>query len=348
MQRKLLPLAAPRAKAAILIQVAGMVVLCGAGVARAQGAHPPITLEVDPCADVASPEVWRLVTIELGAPPLAGAGVDLRETTRVQVGCVPQFPLLVRLEVRDPTTGKSLDRIITLSGVPRPDQARLVAIAAVELVAASWNELRHVSESVPHAVDATASAETRSLAVSSAIRQEREPDQPRWRVFVVGSARVLGGMPHLLPGGGLAAARTFAWGLGVGADVVAEGAAQPTPLGNVDTFLVSSGLMGLLHHDLGPITWESGLGARVGVARLAGRGRVDPLMPVRGATITEPWAGPLVMMRGLLALPRRLIFSVGGEVGYVTADVFGRVMGAADVAVRGLWWNAVLGVGVAY
>jgi hypothetical protein len=348
MQRKLVPLAARRAKAAILIRVAGMTALCAGGAARAQGVHPPITLEVSPCADVASSEVWRLVTIELGSSPITGASVDPREATRVLVGCVPQFPLLVRLEVRDPTTGKSLDRIITLSGVPRPDQARLVAIAAVELVAASWNELRHASESVPHAVDATASTETRNLALSSAVRQEREPDQPRWRVFVVGSARGLGGMPRLLPGGGLAAARTIAWGLGVGVDVVAEGAAQPTPLGNVDTFLVSSGVVGLLHANLGPVTWESGLGARAGWAHLAGRGRADPLMPVRGATVSEPWAGPLVMMRGLLALPRRLILSVGGEVGYVTADVFGRVAGAADVAVRGLWWNAVLGVGVAY
>jgi hypothetical protein len=310
--------------------------------------HPPVALDVAACADVDTPEIRRLVPIELGAQLVDGGVADARETTRAQVGCVPNQPLQVHLEVRDPTTGKSLDRVITLDRVPKADQARLVAIAVVELVAASWGELRHDSESVPHAVGATASAATRDLALSSAQSREREAPQPKWRLFVIGSVRHFAGLPRLVPGGGLSAQRTTRWGFALGADVLVEGSAQPMTLGEIDALLVSAGALALVRAGVGPVTFESGAGVRGGYASLTGRNTSTPTMPVRTGSVSGPWWGPDVVLRLLLSPTRRFVVAVGGELGWATAGVLGRVEGAPDVGVRGVWWSANAGAGFAF
>jgi hypothetical protein len=316
--------------------------------ARAQVAHPPVALDVEACADVDTPEVRRLVPIELGAPLVDGGVADAKETTRATITCVPNQPMQVRLEVRDPTTGKLLDRAITLEGVPRGDQARLVSIAVVELVAASWGELRHESESVPRAVGATASPSTRELALTSAQSREPAPAQPRWRVFVVGSARHFAGLPRLVPGGGVSAQRTTRWGFAVGADLLAEGGVQPTALGEVDSTLVSLGLLALVRAGVGPVTLESGAGARLGYVQLVGRNSAVPSMPVRTGTVSGTWWGPTAVLRGLLTPTKRFVLVVGGELGYATAGALGRVEGAPDLGVRGVWWSATAGAGFAF
>jgi hypothetical protein len=325
--------------------VAGAAVLAHPRGARAQDRHAPVALDVDACAGVDTPEVRRLVPIELGAPLVDGAVSDARETTRATVSCVPNQPALVRLEVRDPTTGKSLDRVITLANVPQADQARLVSISVVELVAASWGELRHASESVPHAVGATASPATRDLALTSAETHDGEAVQPRWRLFVVGSARHFSGLPHVVPGGGIAVARTTRWGFGVGGDLLVEGGAQPTSLGEVQAVLGSVGLMALGRAGIGRLTLESGLGARAGLVRLAGRGGSNEAAPVRTGSVSGTWLGPLVVLRALVTLPRSFVVTVGGELGWATSGALGRVEGAPDVGVRGAWWSALVGVG---
>jgi hypothetical protein len=336
------------------IGVAVLVVATVAGAprrARGQGAHPAVTLELDRCEDAPADEVRRLVTVELGAALVQGRGQadagDARDTTRVTIGCSPAEPEVVSVAVRDPTTGKALQRSITLAGVPRADRARLVAIAAAELVAASWSELAHPSESLPRAVAATASPGARDLALASALRRERPAPQRPWHISVLGTARRVSDLRRVLLGGGIGAQRTGAHGLGVGLDVLVEGGEQQATLGDVDTLLVSAGPMAFARADFGPLAWESGLGARLGMARLAGQGSSDPAMPVRGQTVREPWGGPMLVLRGLVALPRRFVLSLAGEAGYVVAGVVGRVDGAPDLAVRGLWWGATLGVGLA-
>jgi hypothetical protein len=327
--------------------VAGAAVLAHPRAARAQEAHPPVALDIDACADVDTAAIQRLVPIELGAPLVPSGLGDARETTRATVSCVANQPMQVRLEVRDPTTGKSLDRVITLERVQKADQARLVAISVVELVAASWGELRHDSESVTHAVGATASPATRDLALTTAQSREREPAQPRWRLFVVGSARHFAGLPRLVPGGGVSAQHTTRWGFALGADLLVEGGVQPTTLGEVDSLLVSLSALALVRGGVGPVTLESGAGTRFGYATLTGRNTATPSLPVRTGSVSGPWWGPDVVLRALVTPTRRFVVVVGGELGYATAGALGRVEGAPDVGVRGVWWSANVGAGFA-
>ena len=199
MQRKL---ASPFARLAITVVVTAAVVCAGAA-ARAQTSRPPIVLVLDPCAAVDANEVRRLVPIEMGAPLAAGATAEASpdatpaDTTHVFVGCVPGSPQLVRLEVRDPESGRHVDRVITLVGESKTDQARLVAIVAVELVAASRTELR---EAPPAPV---ATPDAHALAVTARPAPVPEPPVARWRALALGSLRHIQGLPRVLPGGGL-------------------------------------------------------------------------------------------------------------------------------------------------
>ncbi|HTA20335.1 MAG TPA: hypothetical protein VK989_13645 [Polyangia bacterium] len=331
MQRKLVLPAARRAFTAVVVVCLTAV----ASGARAQAPRPPIVLVLDPCARVDAQEVRRLVPIEMGAPLGAGAG-DPRDTTRVSVGCVAGAPQVVRLEVRDPTSGRTLDRDVTLEGVSKANQARLVAIASVELVAASQGDPGHALEAAPALVVAARPAPP-------------PPEPPRWRALASGSLRVFAGLPRALVGGALAVERQLPHRFDLSADVDVAGAAQPTALGDVDALVASLGVVGSLRGARGRATWEAGVGARGGVARLVGQGAPSALGVVQARTVAAPWFGPLVAARATLAFGRAGAFlaSLGAEAGYVTADVVGHVVGHPDVGVRGVWWGATLGVGFA-
>jgi hypothetical protein len=304
--------------------------------ARVDGPHPPIVLALDPCADIDAKEVRRLLPIEMGAP-VVGSEAETRDTTRVTVGCVVDSPSVVRLEVREPTTGRVLDRFITLLGVAKTDQARLVAIAAVELVAASWSDRARVPEAPAASVKPAS-----DLGVTAT--PSPAPRERRWRLSAVASLRHFGGLPDALPGGGLAVQhvrRRFV----VGADAVVEGNQQSTALGGVDSLLASGSLTGAARLPLGPLTLEGGGGVRAGMARLAGRGSA------RAGTVSAPWLGPLGTLRAVLTLSQGFAVSLGGEIGWATGGVIGGVRAAPDLpdlSVRGAWWGAALGVGYAY
>jgi len=331
-----------------MVAGAAGVAVCGAGrAARAQQEHPPIVLTLDPCAGVDAREVRRLVPIEMGAPLVPGAA-DPRETTRVSLGCVAGDPRTARLEVRNPTTGKTLERVLALGDVPRSDQARLVAIAAVELVAASWSDLGHAPEEFapppprpPRAVPTIVVAPAPPPSIS------QPPAPPRWRALVVGSVRGFGGLPRVLAGGGVAAQRDLGARFAVAVDGLVEEGTQPVSLGSVDSTLLSLGVQVLARVRTGPVTWEPGVGARVGWGRLAGvagGGTSD----VRAGTVSAAWVGPAATLRGLWALPRGFVASLGGELGDTPGGLAGRVDGVTDVSIKGSWWSAMLGLGHAF
>jgi hypothetical protein len=343
MQRKLASPHARRAISAVLSVAAAW----ACGVARADGASvappggptaakPPIVLVLDPCAVVDAHEVRRLVPIEMGEP-LAPGGDD---TTRVFVGCVPGSPQLVRLEVRDAVTGRHVDRVITLVGDSKTDQARLVAIVAVELVATSRSELRERAAAI--AAPAADPTSPPTLVVKANAAPVPSP-APLWRALVFGSVRHVAGLPSLLPGGGLALERSVAGRFVLGADAVAEGAGQPTALGDVAAFVASASAFAGVRLEDGPWALQAGGGARGGVARFSGEAR--RASAVSSSVFSAPWLGALAEARATATIARGVDLVLGGELGYVTSPVEGYVAGHDAVALRGLWWSAALGVG---
>jgi hypothetical protein len=343
MQRKVVPQVARPLFMASTAMLA-VVIVCAGPAARAEAPHPPIVLVLDPCAAVDAQQVRRLVPIEMGAP-LGPAAGDPRDTTRVFLGCVVGAPQLVHLEVRDPVNGRSVDRVITLVGDSKTDQARLVAIVAVELVAASRSELVPGKEIAAPAVAVPAPSPPGPPTLVAT--PPAPPTRPRWRALALGSLRHVEGLPNVVAGAGLAVRRALPRGLGLGADVMIEGAGEPTALGDIDAILGSLGLVASWRVARGRFAWESGLGGRVGVARLVGHGRAASATPITARAVSEPWWGPLVEGRATLVFGRGFALSLGGELGTVTSAVEGRVEGQPGVAVSGVWWGATLGVGYA-
>ncbi|MBN1608421.1 MAG: hypothetical protein JW940_17450 [Polyangiaceae bacterium] len=121
-------------KALAAAAVAGALLLGTPSSAWAR-AGPPLKLTLLGCKKLNQGEVGRILEAELGARLSAG---NLPETTEVQVDCLGDSVLL---RVRDPITRKGLSRLISLETEQPEAHARLVALAATELVLASWSEL---------------------------------------------------------------------------------------------------------------------------------------------------------------------------------------------------------------
>lgn len=106
--------------------------------AAAEEPHPRVRLDVSPCIGVSASDVRRIVAVELGALLTRDGDLPDATATRVEVRCDQQ---IVRLVVEDPITGKSLQRSVDLDDSAPSTRARLIALAASELVYASWAEL---------------------------------------------------------------------------------------------------------------------------------------------------------------------------------------------------------------
>lgn len=99
--------------------------------------RPSVRLLVDACVGADRAEVERIATIELRPSMVTTAGDD-PVSVRVEVSCAD---VGVRVRVDDSITRKSLERVVRVSDVDPRARARWVAIAAAELVRASWSEL---------------------------------------------------------------------------------------------------------------------------------------------------------------------------------------------------------------
>src|SRR5688572_3766702 len=116
--------------------------------ASSDASRPTVTLRIHPCAAVPGAEVRRLAGMELGTL-FADEDAAATSPMDVQVECEAD---LITLRVNDQITGKQLIRSITLAEAPPNARGRILALAVVELIQASWSELEtNPSPKVPPA-----------------------------------------------------------------------------------------------------------------------------------------------------------------------------------------------------
>lgn len=101
----------------------------------ALGAAPPVHLEVEGCPTLDARSVQRIFSADLGTSITTEAGPDVTEVT---ITCESER---VILRVRDPISRKTLKRSFDPKSFGTQAESRIVAIAASELVLASWAEL---------------------------------------------------------------------------------------------------------------------------------------------------------------------------------------------------------------
>ena len=102
---------------------------------RALGAAPPVHLEVEGCPTLDARSVQRIFSADLGTTTAAEGGPDVTEVT---ITCESER---VTVRVRDPISRKTLKRSFDPKSFGTQAESRIVAIAASELVLASWAEL---------------------------------------------------------------------------------------------------------------------------------------------------------------------------------------------------------------
>jgi hypothetical protein len=101
----------------------------------ARGAAPLVHLEVEGCPTLDARSVQRIFSADLGTSTAAEGGPDITEVT---ISCESER---VTVRVRDPISRKTLKRSFDPKSFGTQAESRVVAIAASELVLASWAEL---------------------------------------------------------------------------------------------------------------------------------------------------------------------------------------------------------------
>lgn len=311
-------------------------------VASAQ-TEPPVSVAVD-CAEIDEAVMRRVIEAELGTLVEPSAGDP--DVTHVVVSCEEG---VATLTVRDPVTGKSLERHVEIARAPARGRSRLVGLAVTELVAASWVELEVDDEPALPIVERT--ADPAVVAAARRVVRERTGIH-RERPFRLASGfmlRAVGPVETLLLGGSISAAFAPADALSIALDVEIAHADVTVSLGSIDVLSASLSGALLLRAETGPLEWSGGAGVRVGIARFAGH--ANGASAVERPDVIGPWLGPIAVGRLVLTPFEPALVLFGVEVGFAVIETGGISIargGSTDVATEGLWLGGQLAVGLSF
>lgn len=312
-----------------------LTMLLGARSLRAEES-PIVLLEIADCAAIDEAEVRRIVAAELGARPAEVAGSDV---TKVRVSCKDTRVLI---DVQDPLTRKRVHRSFDIGLSDPRSRARLLAIAATELVLASWAELDtnpklRVEPEGPRAPEdvtraARKIAAKRTIAIVPKARpgvRVEAPDERSFRIVALASRRSFFNYQGAMWGGGVRIGedrfRFVSWSL----DVLVE---DGPLMSAVSTSRVTTGTLGgalLLYGTAGPLVGRVGVGLRAGVTAI----------PNNSASIV-PWGWPLAASSVSVRLGRRFVLELSGEGGYTVLPV------QRGETLNGAWFSAQAGLGL--
>jgi hypothetical protein len=313
-------------------------------VARPASAEPPpASLTLEQCPHLKTAEVERIFSAELGSPTSMPGDPNVTEVTIV---CED---VRVLMRVKDPLSRKTVQRSFDITTFDPKAAPRLIALAASELVLASWAELYSnptpsVQPQGPPPSPTSASAVRRTLRERSFFAGEPEDPQARppvddakervLRLVALGSARTFPGEATenagTIWGGGLRLGeerfRLVGWHL----DTLVEHGGVIAHAGEDKTVdrITSWTLGGAL---LAYYSFKSVFTARLGVGLRAGFIAED-------SPTVAPWGWPL----GVTSMTLRassLVMEFSGEGGYVAFPTSGG-------EVSGFWLSGQLGVGM--
>jgi hypothetical protein len=297
-----------------------------------------LALEVGGCTDLAEKRVQELMQLELTAE-VARPAAAVNSAALVSVTCTGDT---VRISVSDATTSKVVSRTFTLTEREPDVRARAVALAAAELVITSWMELVLAKPTEP-AKPAPAWVSENRRAATSIVRQHTERGL---RVAALFPFAAGGGTFHAHPGtwgGGLRLELVFgAARFGADTDLSLTLEDEKTALGDVRTNTWSLGLRPALRFESAHWLGTLGIGARLGLARIAGTA-ADPTS-VRSHVVAGTWGGPLAHANLGVSFTH-VVLRLGVEAGFALRNAWGTVDGQAESGVRGPWFFGTLGVG---
>lgn len=321
--------------------------------AVAQGAttlRVALVLEGDCAHDAAATE--KIFGIELDARVVASAP----DVTTAKVRCDGASAVVV---VVDPVTGKTVERRVDLSSFSESKgRARAVAIAAAELVSASWAEAALPPPRVPPAA-APAPPEERAVVATRAASRTPETPQPtparvdtaRTSLAALGAVRafpdvaLFGGALRYETTAGRVGAASFALAVDVGA---AHGRAT-TSLGSVDADVIDgAGALTVRVPLAGPFALRGGAGLRVGHAALRGH---EGATPAETGVVQGFATAPHALAGVRVGVGSWFFVDVGAELGAFVNGPRGAAVArdaTSTVALRGGYLTGALGAGATF
>ena len=308
---------------------------------------PPVLLRLDKCEDLDETEIRRITAAELGARSTDSGGDDV---TEVNVACDMSH---VVIRVRDPLSRKAVQRSFNL-GLSEPRaRSRLVAIAATELVLASWSELQtnptlHVEPEGP-APPAPSVRAARQIAREEHVSPPYQPKLRTWydadtpedrsfRIVALASTRSFFSHPGTLWGGGVRVGEERFRFLSWSADLLLERGTIGSSEGQFEVSTTTLGGALFLSGRTGPLTGRLGAGLRVGFAATAPHDQQSS-----GGPALAPWGWPLGTASLSMRLAPELVIDVSCEAGYVVLPIQGP--SDNDKSISGGWYSAQFGIG---
>ena len=307
---------------------------------------PPVSLALEHCPHLKTAEIERIFSAELGSPATIPGDPSVTEVTIV----CEDTRVVVR--VKDPLSRKTVQRSFDTKTFDAKATPRLVALAASELVLASWAELySNPTPSVQPEGPAPSSKE--AIAVRKALRERSffagEPEGPVerpdpeeaenrvLRLVALGSVRTFpgeattaAGEQSTLWGGGARLGeerfKLVAWSVDTLIEhgtVLAHGGEEITA--NEITSWTLGGSLLAYYSFRNVFTVRLGVGLRAGF--IAG-----------DSPTVAPWGWPLGVSIWTLRV-RSFVLEVSGEGGYVAFP-------ASGGEVSGFWLSGQLGVGM--
>lgn len=321
--------------------------------APARAAAPRVRLTIDECERLDEPSVQRIFAADLGASVTTEYGPDV---TEVSIDC--EGPRVV-IRVRDPISRKTVRRAFDSTSFGDRGESRLIAIAASELVLASWAELtsnptptvepegpKPSVESITTA-RATVRKHTKPTALptpnrappvpqtftDAAVPLPREatlgpaPRPAKRRLLAVASARAFFQRYGSVAGGGFRYGEDFLRVASWSADIIIES-------GRVQNQATSAsfGAHIYAHTQGGALTCRLGAGIRMGTLSLADR-----------TTTVATWGWP-VGAASCGIEQSGVVIELAGEAGYA----YLQTTSSSRATLRAGWFGGTLGVGLAF
>jgi hypothetical protein len=334
------------------------------GVAHASHETPPVRLLLRSCNEYREADVERMLAAELSGDSAANTGTSTeaepnRDPTWVVARCEDSRVLL---EVNDPLSRKTLKRSINLKSSATNARPRVIAIAAAELVLASWAEL----SVQPHPrVEPEGKAPDEAQAAAAVARVRRAARlaaiDPRWqepqdaapiglprpppeknadftRVIGFAGLRRFVDRDGWLYGGGVRLGGPAGSWSGYSIDAYGETGSFAGSL-RMDTWTLGGAVYvsAQPHHSL---TLRGGLGLRAGLAVSM---RTQSGESGSSHSSLAIWGWPMLCLSTTLR-QGRLAIELYTEGGYATLPVSAI---SRSTALRGAWLGLQLGLGVA-
>jgi hypothetical protein len=299
------------------------------------GAKADIRTSAEGCADHDGDRLNELLAIEaetIGAEHAARPSDVLLECRGGVVS--------VRVSLRDGSGERS--GVVDPGTADRSARTRLLALTISEFLAQLWSDVPSAAATVERATPPPGARPPDARPAASPAMEHA----PAWLLHGGAALRSLMDPRAGLLGGTIGAELRLSRFVAIGVDVEGVFGSVRSEHADVGVSLGSTAVHAAFGRRFGDVTLGAGPGVRLGIVRFSPA--VDSNANAIGHDVTGPWAGPFA-----LALAQwtkdRFVVRTSFELGVATLPVIGTLNGqTAEVSLRGTWFAATVGAGVAF